>query len=186
MTGKELLEEKILIDKINADLQTNNIDFVVYHGCECNILKNGLLDIEDRYLKELDYVIAGIHSNFDLDNKSQTERIIRALENPLVNILAHPTGRLINKRDEYNIDFDKILALSTKNNKILEINASPFRLDLDRHNIAKAISHNITMIINTDSHNIEQLDFMKYGVAEARQGGATKNSILNTRPVIVF
>jgi len=167
-------------------LKQNNIDFVVYHGCECNILKDGSLDIENKYLKEMDYVMAGVHSNFNLDKKSQTVRLVKALENSFLNILTHPTGRLINKRDEYNVDFDKLLTIAAQNNKILEINASPFRLDLDRQNIARAIKHNIAMVINTDSHNLAQLDFMKYGVAEARQGGATKNNILNTQSVIVF
>ncbi len=174
------MEEKKLIEKINNALKEKKIDFHIYHGCECNILKDGSLDISDKYLKELDYVMAGIHSSFNLEKEEQTNRLSKVLENPVVNIITHPTGRLINMRDSYDIDFDKILEVAKKNNKILEINASPVRLDLDYINISKAIKQGIKLVINTDSHIINQMELMKYGVEQARKGGASKENILNT------
>jgi histidinol phosphatase-like PHP family hydrolase len=186
LSGEELMLEKELINKINSDLKKKGIDFKVYHGCECNILKDGLLDIGDKYLKELDYVMGGIHSSFNLDKEEQTQRLIKALENPYLKIITHPTGRLVNMRDSYDIDLERILEVVVKNNKILEINASPVRLDLNFKNISKAVNLRIKLVINTDSHSIEQMRVMKYGIAEARKGKAGKEDILNSKEILDF
>jgi len=186
LSGEELMLEKKLIEKINLDLKKKGIDFRVYHGCEANILKDGSLDISDEYLKELDYVMGGIHSSFNLTKEDQTQRLIKALENPYLKIITHPTGRLINLRDSYEIDFDRILEETKKNNKILEINASPVRLDLNYINISKAVNMGIKLVINTDSHALNQMNLMKYGVAEARRGKTGKNNILNTQEKLDF
>jgi DNA polymerase (family 10) len=115
-----------------------------------------------------------------------TERIIRAMKNPNVDIISHPTGRLIQKRDEYQIDFDKILRVARESKTILEINAFPERLDLNDQNIRRAKEAGVKMIINTDSHHKDQLRFIEFGIAQARRGWATKKDIVNTRPVDEF
>jgi len=180
------MEEKKLIEKINLELKEKKIDFKVYQGCECNILKDGELDISNEYLKELDYVMAGIHSSFNLEKEEQTNRLIRSLDNPYLKIITHPTGRLINMRDSYDIDFDRFLEKVKEKNVVLEVNSSPVRLDLDSENVLKAINMGIKLVINTDSHIVEQMGLMKYGVYISRIGKAGKKNILNTGKVLDF
>ncbi len=109
-----------------------------------------------------------------------TERIIKAMKNPNVDIISHPTGRILKKRDEYEIDFDKILRVAKKTKTILEINAYPERLDLNDKNIKRAKEAGVKMVINTDSHHKDQLRFMEFGIAQARRGWAEKEDIINT------
>ncbi len=170
LSEEELIQEHKLIEKINNELQKRRIDFFIFHGCEANVLKDGTLDISDKVLKELDYVIASVHSHFKLSKTEQTNRIVKAIKNPNVDILGHPTGRLINQRPEYEVDLEAIIDACQKTKTILEINASPFRLDLNDVSIKEAIHNKIQLIINSDSHQIDQLNFMKYGVYQARRG----------------
>lgn len=176
-------EIKNLNSKFNPPAGGQNSRFRVLHGCEANILSDGSIDIKDEVLKKLDYVIAGVHSQFRMPREKMTERIIRAMENPNVDIISHPTGRLIQQRDEYQIDFDKILRLAKLNGTILEIDAFPDRLDLNDINIRKAKAADVKMIINTDAHNISHLCYMELGIAQARRGWLEKNNVINTQPV---
>ena len=172
------------IDRLN--FQFSIFNFQILKGCEANILNDGSIDIEDETLKNLDFVIAGIHSSFKMEKNKMTERIIRAMKNPNVDIISHPTGRLIQKRDEYQMDFDKILRAANETKTILEINAFPERLDLNDQNIRRAKEAGVKMIINTDSHHRDQLRFIEFGIAQARRGWAIQKDIVNTRPVDKF
>jgi DNA polymerase (family 10) len=180
---KQLLAEKKEIEKINEKLLAKNKKIKVLQGCETNILGDGKLDIKDDVLAQLDYVIAGVHSQMKMSKKEMTERIIKAIKNPNVDIISHPTGRLIKRRDEYEIDFDKIIKVAKETGTILEINSYPERLDLKDTNIRKAKTAGVKMVINTDSHHTDQMRFIDYGVAQARRGWAEKEDIINTRPL---
>jgi len=180
---KKLLVQHKKIYEINEKNKKQGKNFRVLHGCEVDIKPDGSLAIKDEVLEKLDYVIASVHSSMKMPQKEMTARIIKALENKNVDIFGHPTGRLIGQRDEYQMDFDKILETAKKTGTILEINASPYRLDLNGFNICRAKSQGVKMIINTDSHKKEQLDLMEYGVWQARRGWAEKQDIINTLPV---
>lgn len=179
---KELLRQHEEIKKINKRLEETGEKFRVLHGCEANILNDGSLDIDEKVLEKLDYVIAGIHSHMKMSKEEMTERLLKAIKNPLVKIISHPTGRLINRRDEYQIDFEKILKAAKEYNTALEVNSFPDRLDLNDKNIRKAVELGVKLVINTDSHHIDQLRFIRFGIAQARRGWATKGDIINTWP----
>ena len=176
---KQLAEQRKEIDKINVKCQMSGVKCRVLHGCEANILSDGSIDISDEALAKLDYVIAGVHSQMKMTKEKMTERIIKAMENPNVDIISHPTGRILKQRDEYEIDFAKILKVAKETGTILEINANPYRLDLNDKNIRKAKEIGVKMIINTDAHQKEQMNFMEYGIFQARRGWAAKNDIIN-------
>ena len=152
-------------------------------GCEANILNDGIIDIKDESLAKLDFVIAGIHSSFKMDKARMTARMIRAMKNPNVDIISHPTGRLIKRRDEYQIDFDKILKVAKETGTILEINAYPERLDLNDQNTRRAKEAGVKMVINTDSHRKDQMRLIEFGIAQARRGWAEKEDIVNCWPL---
>ena len=171
------------IDKLNSKLKTQNSKFRILKGCEANILNDGSIDIKDETLKKLDFVIAGIHSSFKMPKERMTERMIRAMKNPNVDIISHPTGRILKKRDEYQIDFGKILRAAKETGTILEISAWPERLDLNDQNIRRAKEAGVKMIINTDAHQKDQLRLMEFGIAQARRGWAEKKDIINTYPL---
>ena len=177
---KELELRNREIDKINLKFQAKKSKFRVLKGCEANILNDGSIDIKDEALKKLDFVIAGIHSNFKMPKGKMTERIIRAMRNSNVDVVSHPTGRLIQRRDEYQIDFDKILRVARETGTILEINSYPERLDLNDQNIRRAKESGVKMVINTDSHHKGQMKFIEFGIAQARRGWAEKEDIINT------
>ena len=179
---KKLVEQRKEIDRLNSK-QIPNSKFQILQGCEANILFDGSIDIKNEVLKKLDFVIAGVHSSFKMEKTKMTERIIRAMKNPNVDIISHPTGRLLKRRDEYQIDFDKILKVAKKTGTILEINSYPERLDLNDQNIRRAKTAGVKMVINTDSHHKDQLRFIEFGIAQARRGWAEKEDIINTQPL---
>lgn len=182
LTDKELLEQNEYIKKINSNSQLLTPNFRILHGCEANIRRDGSIDVADKVLEKLDYVIAGIHSIHKMEKKEMMERIEKAMRNPHVDIISHPTGRIVGSRDEYQHDFDAILKIAKETNTILEINAS-IRLDLRDLYIRRAKNEGVKMIINTDSHQKDQMDLMEYGVSQARRGWSEKNDIINTLPV---
>ncbi len=149
----------------------------VLAGSEVDILGDGSLDFNDNLLNKLDFVIAAIHSGFKGD---VSKRILKAMENKNVSIIAHPTGRLILKREECKLDFDEICRVAKERNILLEINAHQERLDLRDELIKRAIENKVRLIINTDAHNVENLRFMKLGIGQARRGWAGKQDIVNT------
>jgi len=176
---KKLAQRNKKIDKLDTKLR----NFRVLKGAEVNILNDGLVDIKDEALKELDFVIAGIHSSFKMEKNKMTERIIRAMKNPNIDIISHPTGRLIKRRDEYQIDFDRILRAAKETGTVLEINSYPERLDLKDQNIRRAKEAGVKMVICTDSHYRNQLHLIEYGIAQARRGWAEKEDIINCWPL---
>lgn len=179
---KQLTRQRKEIDKINKQFIAHRLKFRVLQGCEANILADGLIDIKDEALAKLDFVIAGVHSQMKMTKEKMTERIVKAMKNPNVDIISHPTGRILKHRDEYEIDFDKILRTAKETGTILEINANPLRLDLNDKNIRKTKEAGVKMVINADAHHKEQLRFMEYGVFQARRGWAEKGDIINAWP----
>jgi len=180
LNEKQLGQQRKEIEKLNQKFKSKNIKFRLIQGAETNILKDGKIDINNEALGKLDYAIAGVHSNLKMKKKKMTERIITAMKNPNINIISHPTGRILKRRDEYELDFGKILRAAKQYNVILEINSFPERLDLKDKNIRKSKKAGVKMIINTDSHQKEQLRFIKFGIAQARRGWAEKKDIVNT------
>ena len=182
LNEKQLAQQRKEIDRLNSKFQIPN-KFQILQGCEANILSDGSIDIKDQALKELDFVIAGVHSSFKMEKERMTERMIKAMRNPNVDIISHPTGRILKRRDEYLIDFDKILKVAKETGTILEINSYPVRLDLNDQNIRRAKTAGVKMVINTDSHHKDQLRFIEFGIAQARRGWAEKEDIINTQPL---
>jgi DNA polymerase (family X) len=164
------------IEQIN----TSYSNITVLFGYEVNILSDATLGLPDEFLAQLDYVIASLHTSLDQDRKQMTKRLLSAIENPYVNIIGHPTGRLINDRRGIDVDWSEIFDAVLKYNKILEINAQPNRLDLPDDLVYEAIKKGIKLIINTDAHAKGGLSLMGYGVDVARRGWCTKNNIVNT------
>ena len=147
---------------------------------EVDILSSGELAIDDKSLSLLDFAIVSIHSVFSMNKANMTKRVIEGLSHPKAKVLAHPTGRLLNQRPGYELDWEKIFKFCKDNNKALEINAWPSRLDLSDQLIRQCVGNDVKMVINTDSHASYQMDNMKFGVSMARRGWATKSDILNT------
>ncbi len=152
-------------------------------GTECDILADGTLDFPDAVLAELDVVLAAVHSRFKQPRAEMTARIVRALGNPWVNVLVHPTGRLIGSREPYDIDLDAVLAAARAHGKAVEINASPDRLDLSDIHARRAGSLGVPVAINTDTHYLRELDNLALGVAVARRAWLGPEQVLNTRPL---
>lgn len=175
----KLLERNKEIDRLNA----REKGFRILKGCEANILGDGSIDIADTVLAQMDFVIAGVHSQLKMEKTEMMRRIIRAMENPHVDIISHPTGRLLEKRDEYHVDMKQLLQAAHRTGTVLEINSSPERLDLNAGNIREAKKAGVAMIINTDSHEVDHMRFMELGVGQARRGWAEKEDIINTGPV---
>lgn len=180
---KKLLLQRKEIDKLNSKFQIQDSKFKILQGCEANILADGSIDISDKTLEKLDYVICGVHSQMKMPKEKMTERIIRAMKNPHVDIISHPTGRILKKRDEYQIDFEKILLAAKETGTVLEINSYPERLDLSDTDILRAKKKGVKMVINTDSHHTSQMRFIEFGIAQARRGWAEKEDIINTWPL---
>lgn len=178
-----LIEKKrIKIDQLNK----TNKDVRVFNLLETDILSNGSLAIDNNALDLLDATLVSIHSAFNMSKHDMTKRVIEGLSHPKAKILSHPTGRLLNERPGYELDFEQIFAFCKKHNKALEINAWPSRLDLPDSLVRQAIKYGVKLIIDTDSHAVNQMDLMEYGVSVAKRGWATKHDILNTLPFDEF
>jgi len=176
LTEERLHAQGKVIDALN-DRQD---DFVILKGIEVDVLKDGSLDFDDGILSKLDLVIASVHSNFNLNKDKQTERIMKVIENKYVHVIGHLTGRLLNRRPGYDIDLDEILAAVARNNKVLEINSHPDRLDIDEHVARRAKEMGIKIAINSDAHHQQDLNLVKYGVKNARRGWLEPENIINT------
>ena len=192
MTGgsdeKKLMRQVEKIDKINSEFSppAGGLEFRILKGAEVNIMKDGSLDISDDVLAKLDVVGAAVHSNFNMPKKAMTERIIRAMRNSNVDIIFHPTGRVINKRPGYEIDIEAIIKAALETGTILEIDAFPTRLDFNDHYIKKCINAGVKMAIDSDAHHISHLRYLDLGVAQARRGWAKKSDIVNALPAEEF
>jgi DNA polymerase (family X) len=155
----------------------------LFRGMEVDILRDGSLDLPDEYLARLDLVVASVHSHLGLSRTAMTDRVIRALAHPAVDILGHPTGRIINRRPPFEIDMEAVLRAAASLGVAVELNAQPDRLDLNDIWVRRASELDVTVAINTDAHSVESLDFMRYGVDQARRGWLESADILNTRPL---
>ena len=164
------------IDEMNETLK----GLTILKSIEADILEDGSLALPDSVLKELDLVVAAVHDRFNLSQKLQTQRILKALENPYVKILAHPTGRLIGEREPYRVSMKQLYEGVKANGCFLEINAQPKRLDLKDIYIQKAKEAGVRFVISTDAHNTASLAYMKYGIYQARRGWLQKEDVLNT------
>ena len=174
---KRLLKQIFEIDRINKKLS----GIKIIKGAEVDIKVDGSMAIKDEVLAKLDFVYGAIHSSFKMNKNDMTNRLIRAIENPNIDAIAHPTGRIIQKREEYKIDFDKIFKVAKKTKTALEINAHYNRLDLKDSYIRQAKENGVKIVIGTDAHSLDHLSMMKFGVAQARRGWVGKKDILNTR-----
>jgi len=177
------LAEKDIPDylrKVRAEAKKiHGIEILV--GMEVDIRKDGTLDVPDRLLREMDIVIASVHTSFSMPEEEMTKRVIRAMQNKYVNLFDHPTGRLIQEREPYKIDLDAVMKSARETGVLLELNAFWNRLDLNDVNCRKAVyDYGLKIIINSDSHNIGQMENMRFGIATARRGWLRKNDVINT------
>lgn len=152
-------------------------------GTECDILGDGTLDFPDEVLGELDFVVASVHGRLGQSREQMTARVVRALENPHVRVLGHPTGRLIGSREPYALDLEAVFAAARRHGKAIEINASPDRLDLADVHARRAGELGVPIAVSTDTHSLSNLDFMRYGIAVARRAWLSPAQVLNTRPL---
>ena len=174
-----LLEQLAEIKSLNKTFD----DFALFAGSEVDILKDGSLDFADELLSQLDYCVASVHNVFNLPEKEMTARIIRAMENEHVTMLGHLTGRLLLKRDAYAVNIEKIIDCAAETRTIIELNCSPWRLDMDWRWWRRARDKNVLTSINPDAHATEQLQFLAYGAKQARKGWLRQQDVLNTLPL---
>lgn len=179
MDKTRLLQAIKRIDTLNAKLD----GLTLLKSAEVDILEDGRLDLPDSVLRELDLVVCAVHYKFNLPEQQQTARILRALDNRCCNILAHPSGRLINSREAYAVDMDAVLRAAKERGYFLELNAQPARLDLDDAWCRTAKRMGVKLAISTDAHSVEQLDYLRYGIGQARRGWLEAKDVLNTRPL---
>ena len=170
------------IDALRKRLST----LTVLKSAEVDILDDGSLDLDDATLAELDIVVVAVHSRFAMSKAAMTRRIVRALRHPRVHILAHPTGRLIGRRDPYALDLPAVIAAARDYGVLLEINAQPDRLDLNDAHVEMARDAGVKLVVSTDAHRTQELDYMRFGVNQARRGWCEAGDIANTRRLAVL
>jgi len=173
------------LDEI-AMLNERYDDFVIFSGIESDILNNGDLDYDKDVLDQLDVVIASVHSNLRMVESKATTRIIKAIEHPNTKILGHPTGRLLLSRKAYPLDHEKVIDACAANGVAIEINANPYRLDIDWNWIPYCLEKNVMLSINPDAHSMDGIDDIRYGVIAGRKGGLTKEMTLNAKSIVEF
>lgn len=176
------------VDELRANAKTckkvsDKVGLAVLIGTECDILPSGALDYPDDVLRDLDVVVASVHSRFRMGRAEMTARIIKAMQNPHVDILGHPTGRLLGQREAYEVDMEELVEAARKTRTALEINASPERLDLNDAHARLAREAGVTLVISTDAHSRYELRFMAYGIGVARRAWAEAKDVLNTLPL---
>jgi DNA polymerase (family X) len=158
----------------------------IFAGIEVDILGDGSLDLSDSVLEQMDVVIASVHSHFNQSAEEMTARLLKAIENPNVSIIGHPTGRILLRRDAYPYDMDAVLEAAARNKVAMELNAYPDRLDLSDRHLRMAKQHGVKIVINTDSHHTTHMEKIRYGVLQARRAWLTADDVLNTLPVEKF
>jgi DNA polymerase (family 10) len=174
---KRLREQMEEVDRLNDELK----GITLLKGIEVDILEDGSLDLSDEILKELDIVVCSVHHKFGLSQKEQTGRIVRAMENPYANVIAHPTGRMIGSRQPYDLDMERVMEAAKETGCVLELNADPNRLDLNDIYCKMAKEMGVKISIATDAHSKRGLDNMRFGVGQARRGWLEKGDVINTR-----
>lgn len=179
LTPERVRQQHAAIDEVNAKLK----GFKIFKGTECDILPDGQLDFDDEVLATFDYVVASVHSHFNLTEIEMTERIVRAVRHPAVRMLGHATGRLLLRRDGYKVDIEAVLKAAAKSGTFVEINAHPQRLDIDWIQCKRAKSLGVTLVINPDAHHPEDVALTRFGVDVARRGWLRKEDVFNTQTV---
>lgn len=179
----KLAEQRAEIDQLNAGYTAAGSDFRLLLGTEVEVLADGSLGLPDEVLAGLDVVVASIHTGLRQERATITERCLKAIRNPHVDILGHPTGRLIGRREPSEIDLERVLQACAETGTIVEINANPARLDLSGAYARRAVELGCKLVINCDAHSVEQIDLLPYGVHTARRGWVTAADVLNTRPL---
>ncbi len=179
---KKIIKQVAKIKRFNEKIS----ELHVFAGIEVDIKEDGSLDLPNKILKQLDLVVCAIHSKFNLSLEKQTQRLIKAMENPYCNIIAHPTGRIIQKREPYKLNLEKIFKMAVKNQVLLEINSQPSRLDLNDENIMQAKQVGVKFSLSSDAHSPEELFYLKYGVYQARRGWLEAKDVLNTYSLAAF
>ena len=182
LNEERLMEQWTEIERLNA----TETGFLILKGIECDILSNGDLDYNDQILSQFDFVIASIHTNIKMDEAKATQRLLKAIENPFTNILGHPTGRLLLGREGYPLDMQRVIDACAANQVAIELNVSPYRLDLDWRWIAYAMDRGVLVSVNPDAHAKEAIDYLDFGVKIARKGWLPKSMCLNARDVEGF
>jgi DNA polymerase (family 10) len=177
LDAKRLAQQRQEIDRLNEKLD----GIVILKGAEVDILEDGSLDLPAHALETLDFTVCAVHYNLGLSRSKQTERIIRAMDNPCFNVLAHPTGRLIDERDPYELDLDRVMQAASERGCFLEVNGQPSRLDLNDVYAKMAKDMKVKVAISTDAHSTAQLDYMRLGVGQARRGWLEAADVINTR-----
>jgi len=185
LTPQRLKIQMEEIDKLNKKMarKRGGKDFKILKGIEVDIKSNGQLDLDDEILKELNVVVAAVHTKFSQPKDEMTRRIVKAIENPHVDIIAHPSGRLIGKREPYQVDMDKVMDACKAHEKALELNAYPERLDLSDLNCRKAKEKELKIAISTDAHREGHLDWISFGIATAKRGWIEPEDVINTLPL---
>ena len=178
LDSARLLQQTEAIDRLNATLS----GITILKGIEVDILEDGNLDLPDEVLGRLDLVVGAVHSRFNLSNRRQTERIMKAMDHPHFSILAHPSGRLIGRREPYDVDMLRIIRKARERRCFLEINAHPERLDLTDIHCRMAKEEGVLLAVNTDAHSMLDLENARFGIGQARRGWLEKTDVLNTRP----
>ena len=176
LNQKRLLEQVARVRELDAEVE----GITILAGSEVDIRRYGELDYPDEVLEQLDIVVASVHSHFRLSEAEMTQRIVRAIENPLVNIIGHPTGRLLGRRPMYSLNLEEIIAAAAENKTVLEINGSPSRLDLDPEFVRMAKDAGVLLAVNTDAHDIGLRARRQFGLNVARRGWLTKDEVINT------
>jgi len=177
LNAARLAEQIDAIDRLNETLE----GLVLLKACEVDILDSGKLDLPDSILARLDLTVCAVHYKFALSRQRQTERILRAMDNPNFNVLAHPTGRLINQRHPYEVDLERLMRAARDHGCFMELNAHPDRLDLTDEACLMAREIGLKVAISTDAHSTSSLDFMRFGIDQARRGWLSADDVLNTR-----
>jgi DNA polymerase (family 10) len=176
LTPERVRQQQKQIDKLNDTFE----GFRLFKGTECDILPDGELDFDDKLLETFDYVVASVHSVFGQTREEMTARVVKAVRHPLVTMLGHATGRLLLKRDGYNVDLDAVLHAAAEAGTMVEINAQPSRLDLDWVHCKRAKTLGVKLVINPDAHSTEELELFTYGVDVARRGWLERGDVFNT------
>lgn len=177
-----LNEERVenQIEKIHAVNTSGQFNCKVFTGIECDILKDGSLDLADSTLEKLDYVVVSVHSSFTLSEDEMTQRIIRAIEHPCTSMLGHLTGRLLLRREPYEVNFEKVIDAAIANEVIIEMNAHPMRLDMDWRHWRRAADKGLLTSVNPDAHNMDGFKYVAAGINACRKGWLTAESVFNT------
>jgi DNA polymerase (family 10) len=183
LSPAEVRDQRAEVRELNADLDD---DLRVFHGIESDVLRDGSLDYEDAILAQFDFVVASVHTGFSMTEAEATERVIRAVRNPHTRILGHPTGRLLLVREGYPLDHERVIEACAEHDVALELNANPYRLDLDWRWVRRATDAGVLISINPDAHATGELEYVKWGVAAARKGWLTPDQCLNAKSLSDF